>query len=299
MNELLIKKIANLFRSTPHFKGKFRLGMLIQKILNPKGNWNEPEFFITLKNKSILYIDVRSNTHIIPFWTGNRDSEIIQLIINKIEPGSVVFDVGANIGYYAVPIGMHLKKNSGEVHAFEPVNSNYQALMNSIKKNNIESSVIVNKFALGNSKGSIDIIKTEKGNSGNAVLDFSDSDFEKDLEKETIPIDTLDNYMNISSIDRCDFIKIDIEGAEIFFIQGGLKFIEKFKPVIYGEFNSFFMKKFGFTILDVWKLIEPMGYSAYVENRNKKATFIKTEIKEGLIDVLFIPENVNDKNWVD
>lgn len=298
MNEFLIKSIAKLFRSTPRFKGKFRLGMFIQKILNSKGNWKEPEFFITLKNKSTLYIDVRSNTHIIPFWTGNRDSEIIQLIINKIEPKSIVFDVGANIGYYAIPIATHLKKSGGQVHAFEPVNSNYQSLVNAVNKNSLESVVTVNKFALGNSKGSIDIIKTEKGNSGNAVLAFDDTDFEKDLEKESIEIDTLDNYMEISSIDRCDFIKIDIEGAEIFFIQGGLKFIEKFKPIIYGEFNSFFMKKFGFTIMDVWQLIEPLGYTPYVEDRNKKATFKKTVLKEGLIDVLFIPENVNEKNWV-
>ena len=98
MNETILKFFAKLFRSLPHFKGKFRIGKALQKLLM-NNNWHEPEFFITMKNGSALYIDARSNTHKVPFWTGMRDENIISLIKKNISKDPVIFDVGANIGY--------------------------------------------------------------------------------------------------------------------------------------------------------------------------------------------------------
>lgn len=297
MKEKIVKIIAAFFRKSPHFKGKYRLGLFIQKLLIPKQNWQNPEFFIQLKNKSELFIDIRSNTHSIPFWTGMRDNEVINLIIKNLTPNSVVLDIGANIGYYTIPIAKKISALNGSVHAFEPVKENFFSLQNAVTKNRVEKNVVLNQFALGDYNGSIEIVKTEEGKSGNAVLSFNDSNYEKERTKETIEIKMLDDYIN--KLNRCDFIKVDIEGAEYFLIKGGTKFIEKFKPVIYGEFNAFFLRKFGYTLLDVWKILAPMGYEAYVEDRIKKGKFIKTEIKENLIDVLFLPEGKTvTKKWI-
>ncbi len=51
MTEKLLKAAAKLFRNTPHFKGKYRIGLTIQKLLKSGGEWNEAEFFIKLKIK--------------------------------------------------------------------------------------------------------------------------------------------------------------------------------------------------------------------------------------------------------
>lgn len=298
MNEKLIKFLASISRNTPHFKGKYRIGLLVQKLLNSSNNWNEPEFFIQLKNETELYIDIRSGTHKVPFWTGRRDQTVIDLIQKMMPQNAVIFDIGANIGYYAIPLAYHLKRKSVIVHAFEPVNSNYKSLEFAIERNHL-TNVKANKIALGAEPGNIEIVLTEAGNSGNAVLSFNDNEFENNLIKETIPMTTLDLYMEKANLDRCDFIKIDIEGAEIFFFQGGLKFIEKFKPIIYGEFNSYFLKKFGFTIIDIWKLIEPMGYTVYVENKARRGKFKKIEIKDGMEDLLLLPPNeTNIEKWI-
>jgi len=298
MKEKIIKILAAFFRTIPHFKGKYRIGKIIQNNFISDTQWKNPEVFIKLKNKAELYIDVRSGTHKVPFWTGMRDDKIINLIKKNIQPNSVVFDVGANIGYYSIPLALHLKKHGGEVHAFEPVDSNFKSLGMAIKQNKL-TNVISNKFALGASEGNIEIVKTEKGNSGNAVLSFNDSDYEKGMEKEIIPMTTLDLYMTKSQLLRCDFIKIDIEGAEIFFIQGGLNFIEKYQPIIYGEFNSYFLKKFGYTVLDIWELIEPLGYTCYIEDKYYRGSFNKTTIREGNEDLLLIPKkNEGISNWL-
>ena len=199
-----------------------------------------------------------------------------------------------------VTLAQHFKNMGGEVHAFEPVDLNFKSLEKGIKKNQLDN-IVANKFALGSSIGNIEIIKTESGNSSNAVLSFKDdSNKYKGLTKEIIPITTLDQYMVDVNLKKCDFIKIDIEGAEIFFIQGGVQFIEKFKPIIYGEFNSFFMKKFGFTFMDVWKIIEPLGYQVYQEEKRHHGGFKKVEkVNAGLNDVLLIPPALtNIGDWL-
>lgn len=298
MTERLLKFIAHIFRITPHFKGKFTIGKSIHKMLKGSNSWQNPEFFIKLKNGVQLYIDIRSRTHLVPFWTGKRDQEIISIIQKCLTPDSVVLDVGANIGYYTIPISYFLKLNNIQVHAFEPVSSNFDSLIKAIEKNNVAENVIANKIALGDKEGTIDIIKTEKGNSGNAVLSINNEDFKVDCEREEIQMITLDQYMEKNSIHRCDFIKVDIEGAEIFFIQGGLEIIKKCKPIIYGEFNSFFIRKFGFSIIDVWTLIEPFGYNVYIEDHKHPGKFMKTDIKKGMENLLFIPKEKDEKPWV-
>lgn len=297
MNEKLIKLLAKLFRNIPHFRGKYRIGKLIENILNPQSTWQSPEFFIKLKNKSELFIDIRSKTHSIPFWTGMRDDVIINLIIKNLGNNCTVLDIGANIGYYTIPIAKKIFALNGYVHAFEPVEENFSSLLKATEKNDVAKNVVLNKFALGDYNGNIEIIKTEKGNSSNAVLSFNDKNYENGLNKETIEIKMLDDYIN--KVSRCDFIKVDIEGAEYFLIKGGRNFIKKFKPIIYGEFNVFFLRKFGYSLLDIWEILAPLGYEPYVENKLKNGKFDKTEIKENLIDVLFIPVgNVDIKKWI-
>jgi FkbM family methyltransferase len=300
MKENFIKYFASILRSLPHFKGKYRIGKFFQNNLIKNNQWKNPEFFITLKNKSVLFIDARSDTHKVPFWTGMRDENMLSLIKKNIKPDAVVFDVGANIGYYAIPLAQHIKNAGGVVHAFEPVDLNFKSLERGIEKNQLKN-IISNKFALGNSIGNIEIIKTESGNSSNAVLSFEDKENDyQGLTKEIIPITTLDQYMIDVNLKRCDFIKIDIEGAEIFFIQGAVQFLEKFKPIIYGEFNSFFMKKFGFTFLDIWEIIEPLGYSVYKEDKRNTGSFKKVEkVTAGLNDLLLLPSTTkNINNWI-
>ncbi len=295
--EKLIKNIASCFRVLPHFKGKYRVGRFIQKLLMGKKRWNNPEFFITLKNTSQLYIDIRSNTHKAPFWTGKRDEEIIQLIINNLKENAIFFDVGANIGYYAIPIAKKLATQNVTVHTFEPVNDNYNSLQKAIIQNNI-TNIVTHKIALGDSMGSAEIIKTEGGNSGNAVLSHENME-NTNITRETIKITTLDDYALKNNITRCDIIKIDIEGAEIFFIKGAVNFIKQHRPIIYGEFNSYFLRKFESSFLAIWEILEPLGYKVFQENKNNKGSFSKIKkVTAGLNDLLLIPEEkLNFANW--
>ncbi len=119
------------------------------------------------------------------------------------------------------------------------------------------------------------------------------------VTRETIEITALDDYALKNNINRCAIIKIDIEGAEIFFIKGAVNFIQKHRPIIYGEFNSYFLRKFESSFLDIWEILEPLGYKVFQENKKNKGNFCKIEkVTAGLNDLLLVPEEkLNYKNW--
>lgn len=296
-NEYLLKGIARFFRFTPHFRGKKRIGDFIFYYILSVDNWQEPAFFIKMKDGTYLYVDIRSRTHITAFWTGQRDWPVIKLLMKNLPDNAVFFDVGANIGYYSLPIAKCLSSQKVKVFAFEPVSGNYESLEKGINKNNI-MNVHLQRIALSNQEGEMEIAITEKGKSSNAVMTFDKINDDISIHKETIKTTTL-NSLKDGFVERCDIVKIDIEGAEIFFMQGGMEFIEKYRPVIYGEFNSFFLNRFGYSFSDVWNLIKPLKYYVYKEYGRNGGRFKKVEnISEHLADVLLIPiEKVEKNEW--
>jgi hypothetical protein len=68
---------------------------------------------------------------------------------------------------------------------------------------------------------------------------------------------------------RIDFIKCDIEGAEIFAIKGGLKTIDKYKPVLFLEMLRKWAGKFGYHPNDIIELLSEHGYVCCYAKGNK------------------------------
>ena len=66
-------------------------------------------------------------------------------------------------------------------------------------------------------------------------------------------------------------MKIDIEGAEYFALQGMVKTIEKFKPVILVEIQPFFLKGMGVEESDLIKLLtEQLGYEVFALKKGEE-----------------------------
>ena len=53
-----------------------------------------------------------------------------------------------------------------------------------------------------------------------------------------IHVTTLDHYVKRKNINRIDLIKIDVEGYELNVLRGGIKSIEKFKPILFIELDD-------------------------------------------------------------
>jgi FkbM family methyltransferase len=261
MREKFILYLAQFFRFLPVFRGKYRIGRAMQKIVLQPEKWKKPEVFIRLKEGSVIQLDTRSEGLQPAFWTGIYDTALIQKITQLFENQWIVLDIGANTGWYSIPMAKSLLNKNGVVHAFEPFSTNYNALCEAIKRNKTPN-IISHKIALGEKIDILPLTLAEKGNTGNAVLLTKQEDFSENLKTEWVNVCTLDTYFEIP-LQRCDFIKMDIEGFEMYLLRGAKAFIAQYRPIIYGEFSKHFMDKNGTTFQEIWDFCEENGYNLY------------------------------------
>jgi FkbM family methyltransferase len=139
-----------------------------------------------------------------------------------IKPGFLVFDIGSNIGQYALPFSV-LTGNQGKVICFEPDSCNFAFLTFNAMMNHCHN-IVTNKCGLGEKTGSAVFYNDTKtgGRRGS---------FKKDAVGDTIGgeenviLSTYDTEVKKFGIP--DFVKIDVEGFETEIILGMKKPDEK------------------------------------------------------------------------
>lgn len=72
------------------------------------------------------------------------------------------------------------------------------------------------------------------------------------------------------------------------FLSGGREFLAEHRPIIYGEFNSYYLGRFGQSLVDVVEIVSPLEYRFFRWNR-QAAGFALVDPKVGLEDVLLVP----------
>ena len=139
----------------------------------------------------------------------------------EVNKGDVVFDAGSNVGLFTA---FAIKKSVKEIHAFEPVNSTYNELLKTAELNdNADTKLYINKLGLSNKNEQIKIGYAVNP-AANSILLNANHGF------EMIDCVTLDDYVRTNNIQKVDFIKADIEGAERLMLEGARETMRKFKP---------------------------------------------------------------------
>jgi len=134
----------------------------------------------------------------------------------KLKEGDIVVDAGAYRGWFSL-YAANKVGSTGKVIAFEPSQKNYEIL----KKRGAKAkfgNVICIKKGLYNEKATL---KMEK----EGILPSSGQTSEKS-EGESITTDTLDKILKDLRIRKIDFIKMDIEGAELEALEGAPKSLQ-------------------------------------------------------------------------
>jgi FkbM family methyltransferase len=172
----------------------------------------------------------------------DHDQNSLPLILKHIYRGDTVLDIGANIGShtiaYADKVGVR-----GRVIAFEPNPDAFECLQYNMKDyRNVE----LRNEAAGLS-GKVVLIKHPE-NIGMTYVENSDKGF------KTVSIDSL-------NLDKCNFIKIDVEGFELNVLKGAEQTLKRFKPALLIEINTFALARNNVTNQDVFDYLTELGYS--------------------------------------
>jgi FkbM family methyltransferase len=155
-----------------------------------------------------------------------------KLVQDVVRPGSVVIDVGANIGYYTLQFAK-LVGAKGHVYAFEPDPSNFRLLSKNVAVNGYANVTCIQK-AVSDCNGTTRLFKNEH-NRGDHRIYAAGSERRNAVEVETIRLDDF-----VEEIDQpIDLLKFDIQGAEAIAFAGmtrllndnrNLKIITEFWP---------------------------------------------------------------------
>ncbi len=141
----------------------------------------------------------------------------------RLMPGDVIIDAGAFIGDTAVLFNYKLKGDC-EVHCFELLDENLALLVKNLEINRVDMNRIhINKLALTDKSEDEIRIKTGKTQGSTSI-------YGSGTQTDTVQTITLDDYVSMTQLQRVDFIKMDIEGAEIPALQGAIQTIRHFKP---------------------------------------------------------------------
>ena len=100
------------------------------------------------------------------------------------------------------------------------------------------------------------------------------------INKIKCKITTMDEFMK-NQRHGPDFIKCDVEGAELFVFKGGVNTLKKYKPIIFTEMLRKWSKKFGYHPNDIINLLSGLGYQCYgyVSKKIKKIDFVDSEME--------------------
>lgn len=252
---MLLKKISRLLLRRPYFKGQHRLFYILFK----KGYLTNNETSIVKPLQGNFNIQCDTNTWIGAqiVYLGEYEDYIKDTFKKYISKNDTVLDIGANIGFHTLYFS-ELVGDTGKVIAFEPVPSTFNQLIKNISLNRYHNITPLN-IALSNRNEDLFIHVNDADNNPGANNLFNLGDTKIECKKG-------DDIINENKI---DFIKIDVEGYELYALEGLQRTIEKQKPKIVFEFDKNYQLKTHTNPIAIFDFLKQFNYTFFEIKRNK------------------------------
>lgn len=161
----------------------------------------------------------------------NFQLERLEQALTHVPVKSIAIDGGAHVGSWTQVMAEKFES----VYAVEPARDTFECLR---KNTEFCDNVIALNCALSNTNESTAIVnndRTRAGNTGSRFVTFGTNG------GKSVPTITVDGLNLI----RLDFLKLDLEGAELLALRGAEKTLLRCKPVIFVESKTGMSERFG------------------------------------------------------
>jgi FkbM family methyltransferase len=220
----------------------------------------------------------------------NGEYEVTQMnvLCHLAKVSKYFVDIGSNVGLYSICLSLVNPKL--KVASFEP-NLKITKQQERNLQLNLIKNVVLYPFGLSNEKSDAKDFYIPKltGSVGGSLINLHPEEGQP-IQTQVVlrKFDELDNEIRRG----VDLIKIDIEGAELEFLKGGLRTISEYKPIIVCELLRKWMKPFKSQPKDFLNILLDLGYTCF-EFSEDGINFI-TEINEDTVANNFIFVHKND-----
>lgn len=226
-------------------QGETRLARLLGSAVRISGDPDD-EYFGSIRDLA----DVTDATH-------RCMSRIVR------DPEAVCVDAGANIGVFTLALARLCPR--GRVYSFEPSPTASRFLGQNVGLNGFGNVEIV-QTALGITENGIAFheVPTFVAGSYTATAAPPFGTGPAGSRVVEVPSSTLDGFCSRAGVGRVDFLKVDVEGAELAVLEGATRVLSSFRPVVLLEFNSFALCAFHqvapFSFLQKIRQLFPFAY---------------------------------------
>lgn len=168
-----------------------------------------------------------------------------------------ILDIGANIGWYSIRFAKRNPK--AHIYSFEPTPNSYSFLQKNIAENSLGKHVTCFNYALSDANGCLDLFITPNNGTNASLANVANR---RDAYRIASLSLTLDQWRKNQNIDP-DFIKCDVEGAELLVFQGGTQTLEECTPIVFTELLRKWSEPFGYHPNDLINFFKDIGYRCY------------------------------------
>jgi len=189
------------------------------------------------------------------YWLGTNELPVQQTLARQLRPGDVFYDVGANTGFFTV-IGARLVGSKGRVYAFEPVPENVAVVRRNLQFNGFEYAEVIPKaVSFSSEQGSLILTR----HPGGATL-ITDNPPPDAIGTVAIEMVALDDLVFNQKLPPPNFVKIDVEGAELDVLQGMERILRTYHPPLLFEIDDEFQDEFERKAKACTSYLEHRGY---------------------------------------
>jgi FkbM family methyltransferase len=210
-----------------------------------------------------------------------------------LKPGSVVVDIGANIGYYTLLAASQMG-DKGKVISFEPNPANCKLLQMSLERNRF-NNVVIYTYAVADIDGIVGLGMDDSNGSINR-----DDPASQPYQVRAV---TLDDFLKDEP--TINLIKMDVEGAEGLVLKGMRELLKLHQPIIFTEFSPYALPAISRispeAYLNEWR---NLGYKLFVIHKNSGRNHFPQsndeimrcfiESKSDHLDLITLPKHKSD-----
>ena len=206
---------------------------------------------------------------------GHENAEL-SFVQRLLRPGMTVLDLGAHHGLYSL-LATKCVGRDGKVIAFEPSPRERRRLERHLKLNGAVN-VSVEPYALGPERGDAELYVVENGEDGCNSL--RPPDVLDPVTSVPVQLRRLDDELQRIGVTHVDFIKLDVEGAELGVLRGATALLSSpSRPAILAEVQDQRTRPWGYAAREIIEFLVRKEYRWFALDADGSLIPVSTEQK--------------------
>ena len=199
---------------------------------------------------------------------GDIEAPVQDAMIRHVTKGGVFYDIGANVGFFALLGAHYVGLDDGQVYAFEPAPDNAAEIRANVALNGLPNVTVLEQ-AVGAQAGT-GRLQVVADQSWSKLVETGDHpQTERVMDIEVVAIDEL---VATGAIAPPTAVKIDVEGFEVAVLQGMRATLERHRPVVICELHGTqddvagLLRKAGYRLVNLEVPEDPVGAAGVADH---------------------------------